>query len=72
MSDQDWHPIATAPQHQTVLTKIHDDRGARNEQALQKHGNLWFYPDAHMYVYYSPTHWKRMAPLPAPPTEDHT
>lgn len=49
------------PDGAEVNTKIHDAKGSRNEQSLVKQGNLWFFPDRSMYVYYSPTHW---APLP--------
>jgi hypothetical protein len=42
----------------TVMTKIDDENGRRNEQALKRQGNLWWYPDGSMYVYYTPTHWK--------------
>lgn len=41
-----------------VLTKIDDKDGCRNEQPLQLHKRLWFFPDMSMYVYYEPTHWK--------------
>lgn len=65
MSDQ-WQPIATAPECKPVLTKIDDGRGVRNEQPLKRLGNLWWFVDGEMYVYYTPTHW--MA-LPDPPKE---
>lgn len=42
----------------TVDTKISNDAGERNEQPLKRSGNLWFFPDDSMYVYYTPTHWK--------------
>jgi hypothetical protein len=41
----------------TVLTKIDDSNGIRNEQTLKLRGNLWWFPDGSMYVYYTPTHW---------------
>ena len=40
-----------------VETKIDDAKGSRNEQLLVRQGNLWFFPDHSMYVYYTPTHW---------------
>lgn len=40
-----------------VMTKIDDEKGVRNEQSLKRQGNLWFYSDGSMYVYYTPTHW---------------
>lgn len=54
----DWQPISTAPDRKVVLTKIDDERGPRNEQELKRMGNLWFFPDDSMYVYYQPTHWR--------------
>lgn len=41
-----------------VMTKILDGKCQRNEQKLRRKGALWFYPNNHMYVYYTPTHWK--------------
>lgn len=43
-----------------VFTKIDDEKGIRNEFTLKRRGYLWFYPDDSMYVYYTPTHWKKM------------
>lgn len=43
-----------------VKTKIDDQKGVRNEQNLKRSGNLWFFPDGSMYVYYTPTHWKQL------------
>ena len=43
-----------------VKTKIHDERGCRNEAWLYRKDNLWFLPDGSMYVYYTPTHWKEL------------
>lgn len=40
------------------MTKIDDHRGCRNEQKLIRKGNLWWFTDMYMYVYYTPTHWK--------------
>lgn len=54
----DWQPITTAPSNVSVLTKIDDAAGARNEAVLKKLGNLWFFEDGSMYVYYRPTHWR--------------
>lgn len=41
-----------------VETKIHDEKGCRNENTLCRKGGLWFLPDFSMYVYYTPTHWR--------------
>lgn len=42
----------------TVETVIWDDQGIRNWAELRRSGNLWFFPDGSMYVYYTPTHWR--------------
>lgn len=44
-----------------VMTKIDDEKGCRNETSLKRQGNLWFFPDMSMYVYYRPTHWKELS-----------
>lgn len=55
--------IATSEQlpveNQIVETKIDDENGVRNEQELIYSHNLWFLPDKSIYVYYTPTHWRR-------------
>lgn len=52
-----------SPENQIVESKISDAHGDRNEQQLQRRGNLWWTPDGGMYVYYTPTHWRpRAAP----------
>ena len=56
---RDWQPIEAAPDGVPVETKIENDRGIRNEQLLVKRGNLWWFVDGSMYVYYRPTHWRR-------------
>lgn len=43
---------------EVVDTKIDDGDSKRNETRLKREGNLWFFPDGSMYVYYKPTHWK--------------
>lgn len=52
--------LYTPPEGIPVLTKIHDLKGVRNEQVLVYKGNLWWFPDMSMYVYYTPTHWKEL------------
>lgn len=47
------------PDGEVVMTKIHDRGGCRNEQELKRQGRLWFFPDGSMYVYYTPTHWRK-------------
>jgi hypothetical protein len=46
------------PENTVVDTKIDDKDGLRNEQSLQKIGNLWWLASGDMYVYYRPTHWR--------------
>lgn len=41
-----------------VETKIEDNNGSRNKQNLKRLGNLWWFPEGDMYVYYTPTHWR--------------
>ncbi len=61
-----WQPISSAPLGVEVETKIDDGRGVRNVQTLvakQRDPScrvMWFVPDMSMYVYYTPTHWRRM------------
>jgi hypothetical protein len=55
-----WRPITpTDPENgETVMTCIDADTGdQRNEARLKRQGNLWFFPDGSMYVYYRPTHF---------------
>ena len=54
----DWQSIDTAPDKVVVETKIDDANGVRNQWTLKRDGNLWWYPDGSMYVYYKPTHWR--------------
>ena len=57
-----WLPISSAPEREPVRTKIDDEHGVRNEAVLTRHGRLWYTdprPKVGMYVYYSPTHWRR-------------
>jgi hypothetical protein len=54
----EWQPISTAPENVEVRTKLHDENGERNDQTLTRRGNLWWFPNGKMYVYYTPTHWK--------------
>lgn len=48
---------------EVVETKVDDADGGHNLQNLKiggMHGNIWFFPDGSMYVYYNPTHWRRI------------
>lgn len=60
MNDQTWQPITTAPEGIEVDTKLDDaEFGVRNVQSMIRRGRLWWFPDGSMYVYYTPTHWRR-------------
>lgn len=65
----DWQPTHsktsprwTCPEGQELLTKIDDDYGERNVRKLTRFGSLWHtgQTQSSMYVYYVPTHWKRV------------
>lgn len=49
-----------SPEGEVVMTWIDDVRGIRNAQPLKRRGSLWYFPDDSMYVYYTPTHWRRL------------
>lgn len=57
----DWIKVSEGlpPDGMIVETKIDDAKGCRNQQRLYRRGNLWFLPDGRMYVYYTPTHWRK-------------
>lgn len=56
----EWIPLSERLPDERVIvdTKIDDKDGCRNEQQLQYHNRLWWFPDDSMYVYYTPTHWR--------------
>lgn len=58
----EWHEIETAPADAVVETKIDDEHGVRNIAKLKRMARLWWFADGSMYVYYTPTHWRRCAP----------
>lgn len=53
-------PASDAPDGVVAMTKIDDANGCRNECTLKRGGNLWWTPDGGMYVYYRPTHFRRL------------
>jgi len=59
-ASQEWLPAADAPEGVIVETKIDDATGVRNVQTLRRSGKLWFDPDSGVYVYYTPTHFRRV------------
>jgi 3-methyladenine DNA glycosylase Mpg len=56
----EWTDVTHALPNEGVVveTKIDDEHGCRNVQALKRRGYLWFLPDGSVYVYYIPTHWR--------------
>ena len=58
MKTEKWQRIGSAPEKIVVQTCIDDGDGRRNVADLVREGNLWFFPDRSMYVYYKPTHWR--------------
>ena len=55
----DWHSVAEELPEEglVVMTKTVDENGEWNEKPLRRQGELWYFPDEPMYVYYEPTHW---------------
>lgn len=60
MNDWKQTSLELPPDGLVVDTKIDDGDGCRNEQQLKRSGHLWFFPDGSMYVYYTPTHWRKI------------
>jgi len=56
----EWKPATEAPEGILVDTKISDANGVRNKTRLVRKGNLWWTEDMKMYVYYWPTHWRKI------------
>ncbi|MCY1561843.1 hypothetical protein D9M68_991570 [compost metagenome] len=52
----DMSPATAPPEGEVVMTR---DSGGQ-EQALKRVGNLLFFPDMSMYVYYVPRAWRRL------------
>jgi len=48
------------PEGEAVETKLSPPD--RNHASLVRKGNLWFFEDMSMYVYYRPTHWRAGSP----------
>ena len=59
----EWNKVSVClpPENEVVDTKIEDRKGVRCERRLFRSGNLWFIEDGSMYVYNTPTHWKKSA-----------
>jgi hypothetical protein len=61
LSADQWLAITdiSPTEGQIVETKIDDANGSRNVALLVRRGNLWYFADESMYVYYSPTHYRK-------------
>jgi hypothetical protein len=59
-NNMNWTSVKTTlpPEGTIVETKIEDSAGERNIQKLIRKGNLYWFTDDSMYVYYTPTHWR--------------
>lgn len=61
LAERPWLPASEAPEGEVVETKIDDGKGVRNVGTLKRRGNLWWFPDGSMYVYYTPTHYRALS-----------
>ena len=64
-TENKWIEVSATlpPEGKRVETKIDDIYGCRNQQKLVRNGRLWFLADGSMYVYYTPTHWRKIEDL---------
>ncbi|MDP1027637.1 hypothetical protein Q5H91_10465 [Sphingomonas sp. KR1UV-12] len=61
-----WFPIATAPEHVLVRTRLRGERGPPREALLIRRGQLWFTPGVRpTFVHRIPTEWRPQHALPA-------
>lgn len=51
-----WNHTSSQLPNEGVVVSTVSEGGM--EQELKRQGNLWFYPDGSMYVYYTPVKWK--------------
>ena len=56
MSINDWKHTATELPENDVVVDAMDSGG--HVQDLKRDGNLWWFPDGSMYVYFTPIMWK--------------
>lgn len=57
--DETWIPTALELPPEDIEHEAMD--GGGHVQTLVRDGNLWFFPDRSMYVYFTPKYWK---PIP--------
>jgi hypothetical protein len=62
MNNNPWILISriSPPVNEIVETKMDDCHGCRNNSKLIWGGKLWWTSDKAMYVYYTPTHWRKL------------
>jgi len=54
--DQSWKSTENERPEDGRVVLTMDSSG--NEQTLKLSGNLWWFPDGSMYVYYTPKMWR--------------
>lgn len=54
--EQSWKITENERPEDGVVVLTMDSGG--NEQTLKLSGNLWWFPDGSMYVYYTPKMWR--------------
>lgn len=57
MENNKWISITQELPEEGVIVNTKIANPDRNEAKLVRKGNIWFFPDMSMYVYYTPTHW---------------
>lgn len=57
--DQSWKKTENERPEDGVVVLTMDSGG--HEQTLKLSGNLWWFPDGSMYVYYTPKMWRYIA-----------
>lgn len=50
----EWRNVRNNPPPENVVVEVMNNDGTQ----LVKQGNLWFFPDFSMYVYYTPEWWR--------------
>lgn len=60
MSWKKFGPYNQPNQDEVVETCVIDEGGQRMESKHLWRNYRWWTPDGEMYIYYNPTHWKRI------------
>lgn len=55
----EWNQTESSTPPDGVVVDTLSDGGL--QQTLKRSGNLWFFPDGSMYVYYTPKYWRPLA-----------